>query len=142
MIDKWIPLDVFQSVVFDYCDGNDQINLKKIFYDGKLQITDLLYVDDCVKKKLCDDSLKHYPRLKRLDASSNELITDCGIRGLGLRALDARHNPMITDKGIQGMNLHTLYASFNPLITDRGIQGMNLHTLYASNDSSITDRGI
>ena len=129
--------------MFEYCDGNDQIKLKKLYYNGCLEITDLYNVANNIKHNLCDNDLKYFKKLKKLDAScSNEKITDDGIRNMNLHTLDASFNSKITDDGIKNMNLHTLNARKNSKITDEGIKNMNLRTLNARGNSKITDEGI
>ena len=54
--------------------------------------------------------------------------------------LKASSNQKITDDGIKDMQLHTLYASDFSKITDKGIKHMQLHTLNASYNSKITDK--
>jgi len=59
MVDRKTPLEVFQNIVFEYCDGHDQIKLKNLYYDDRLEITDLFNVENNIKNNLCDSDLKN-----------------------------------------------------------------------------------
>ena len=140
MIDRIIPLDIFQNVIFNFCNGKEQILLKKLFYNSRLEITILIGII-C----LTDDILKTYSKIKYLNASNNLDVTDEGIKHMDLKVLNIQGNYYITNKGIKHMtNLKVLDVSENIKITDEGIKHMtNLKELYANGfNSNITDEGI
>ena len=109
MIDKIIPFDIFQEVIFNFCDSKEQMILKHLFYNG----------------------IKHMD-LKELYASDNHNITDECIKHMNLKKLYANYNPNITDEGIKHItNLKILYAiGNNSNITDECIKHMNNCKLY------------
>ena len=49
-----------------------------------------------LKKTLCDDSLKLFKKIKRLDAKHNKNITNNGIRKMKLHTLNASYDKNIT----------------------------------------------
>ena len=100
MFEQTMPFEIIQNVLFEYCNGDDQMHLKKLYYDDKLEITDLFNIDDNIKKTLCDESLKLFKNLKRLDVNGNKYITNSGIQNMKLHTLDASYNKNITDDEI------------------------------------------
>ena len=157
MIDAIIPFDIFQNVILDFCNSTEQLLLKQIFYDEKLEITNLLGIEN-----LTDEMLKKYPKVKYLDCTNNA-ITDKGIKYTNLKSLIIYNNSKITDDGIKHMtDLEELYIHDNKKISDKGIKKMDLkildasftnisnegikhmhlEVLYANCNSNITDEGI
>lgn len=139
-MDQVIPIAITQNIIFDYCDGDDQLKLRHLFYDRKLKITNLYDISRKLSRIITDNFLKRHKYVKKLKARYG--ITDKGIKELNLHTLEICCNADITDEGIKGMNLHTLLAPNNTNITDEGIRGMKLRVLDASGSCMITDKGI
>ena len=102
MIDKIIPLDIFQNVIFDFCNSEEQVLLKYLLYYRKLEISNLI-----VSKNFTDEILKTYYKVKRLIMEKNK-ITDEGIKHMKLEELHLNYFSKITDNVIKHINLSVM----------------------------------
>lgn len=97
-----------------------------------------------------DDCISGLTRLKMLDLSSNQLITDAGITSLvNLETLDLSFLNRITDNGLKRLtNLTSLNLQSNRAISDAGIKelvklvSLGLGSLDCNYENSITNEGI
>ena len=164
MINEIIPISIFQNVIFEYCNGDEQIILKSLYYNDKLEIMDLYDVDYDVLVNLTDKTLKKYPKLKKLDITNKYFISNIDhlkflkclsinnlknfdIGFLNLRELHIKSVPLIngciTDKHIKQLtNLKILDISNNHDITNESIKYLDLVKLNITNCDKITDEGI
>lgn len=159
MIDEIIPIHVFQNVIFKYCSGDEQIILKRLYYNDKLEIINLYYISLFTLNRLSDAMLKRCRKVRKL--KTNRDISDDGIKHLKLYFLHAHNgitnrgirkmkrlcklylhiNCKINDEGLKHLNLYSLHTNDN--ISDDSIKHMNLHFLHiCKNNNQITDKGI
>ena len=142
MIDKIIPISIFQNVIFKYCSGDEQIILKGLYYNDKLEITNLYDVDYDVLQKLSNETLKQYSKLKKLDISRNIIITNID-HLKNLKCLDISGYHKIDYESIKYLDLYELHIKFNYNIQDYHIENMvNLKILDISYGNYITNDGI
>ena len=125
MVDKNILFYIFQVVIFDYCNSEEQMILKDILYGGKLEITNLFGVEG-----LTDNILKTYSKVKFLDIIENNNVTDEGIKHMNLKVLISCGNPNITDEGIKYMDLIILIVDSKSNIRNKCIKHMTNCKLY------------
>lgn len=104
-----LPIDIFQNVIFNFCDGDEQILLKKILYDGKLEITNLYDISDKVRGNLTNEYLLKCQKLEKLNIKNNHNIDGNVLRQLQLNILDIS-NTMICINDIKHMDLEVLHA--------------------------------
>jgi hypothetical protein len=137
-----IPIEIFQ-LILDHSDFLTKIRLRCVstYLHVKLEICDFYHIDRAYSQILTDDILRAYAFITKLNAGSNEKITNVN-HLTRLEILNAYGKCGINNQGITGLKLKKLCCGCNPRITSVDHMSSSLKKLDAESYSGIDDKGI